>query len=64
MSPPGGAPLRSVEEARTQVLEAIPGPTGTETVALGDALWRVTAEAVTGGLRRALAIHAVLLKGP
>jgi molybdenum cofactor synthesis domain-containing protein len=46
VSPGSGAPLRSVEEARLRILEAIPGPTGTETVPLGEALWRVAAEAI------------------
>jgi molybdopterin molybdotransferase len=36
-----------VEEARTRILEAIPRPMGSEAVGLGEALWRVAAEAVT-----------------
>jgi molybdopterin molybdotransferase len=36
-----------VEEARTQVLEAIPGPTETETIPIREALWRVASESVT-----------------
>jgi molybdopterin molybdotransferase len=48
VSPAGpGKPLRSVEEARTRVLEAIPGPTEAQTIPLGAALGRVAAEAVT-----------------
>jgi molybdopterin molybdotransferase len=44
---PGGRPLLTVEEARDQVLAAIPGPTPAETVPLHDALWRVAATTVT-----------------
>ena len=44
---PGGRPLLTVEEARDQVLAAIPGPTPAETVPLQDALWRVAAATVT-----------------
>jgi molybdopterin molybdotransferase len=47
VSPPTGAPLSSVEEARAKVLESIPGPLDAETVPLGDALWRVAAAAIT-----------------
>jgi molybdopterin molybdotransferase len=48
VSPAASGPsLRSVEEARTQILEAIPGPADSETVPLGEALWRIAAEAVT-----------------
>ncbi len=44
---PTGRPLLTVEEARDQVLAAIPGPTPAETVPLGDALGRVAAATVT-----------------
>jgi molybdopterin molybdotransferase len=41
-----GARLLSVEEARVQVLAAIPGPLPSESVAVGAGLWRVLAEPV------------------
>ena len=44
---PGGRPLLTVEEARDQVLAAIPGPTPAESVPLHDALWRVAAAPIT-----------------
>jgi len=43
---PADAPILSVEAARDLVLEAIPGPTGSEEVSLAEALGRVAAVAV------------------
>ncbi len=42
-----GRPLLTVEQARDQVLAAIPGPTPAETIPLRDALWCVAAAPAT-----------------
>jgi molybdopterin biosynthesis enzyme len=56
--------LLSLEEARDAVLAAIPGPLGSETVAVGGSLWRVLAEPAAA---EALAVipeeHATLAAG-
>ena len=50
MSGPGQRPLLSVKAARDQVLAAIPGPLGSETIPLRDALWRIAAEPLAARL--------------